>query len=87
VNSYWSDEDGCCVQPLYCRHCTNERTTTWLGIEIKALTGTRRRLIDEHQVCHVLFTRWDGLADGPDWGRMSVDGQSLCPILDPGGHL
>ena len=38
LNSYWSETDGCCVQSVYCRPCRdNEQTTTWLGVQVKAL--------------------------------------------------
>jgi len=38
LNSYWSEADSCCIQSLYCRRChVNDHTTTWLGVQVKAL--------------------------------------------------
>ena len=38
LNSYWSEVDACCIQSVYCRHCADkDRTTTWLGVQVKAV--------------------------------------------------
>jgi hypothetical protein len=39
LNSYWSDDDGCCIRPVYCLSCQdNDSVCTWLGVEVKAMT-------------------------------------------------
>ena len=50
LNCYWSDNDSCCVQSVYCGPChDNEHTTTWLGVEVKALLANCCPRLQPHQ--------------------------------------
>jgi len=57
LNSYWSDADSCCVQSVYCRPChDNEHTTTWLGVEVKALLANCCPRLRPHQASAFKFS-------------------------------
>lgn len=37
LNSFWSVQESCCVQPIYCSACKVQGTNSLLGVEVKAV--------------------------------------------------
>jgi len=85
LNSHWSPADACCVQSVYCRHCHQLGTTTWLGVQVNAVLANCCPRLQPNQACTHRLCLTLGKLFTLTWLGVQVNAvlANCCPRLQP----